>query len=174
MSSDTALTVPGWLSDLLALDRQTGGSPEVPHALLPDTREWLATILVDVADGLISHIRQLELHYGGIFRAPLSRCLTQICNPEWPIPDPHFPHVKWLNEQQLTALANCGLPALRDASFFPKGEPAELAQLLLNPYALFDLSDLITCSAPDAWHDKLDKSGQRLLSQYHFELPNEE
>ena len=171
MNSDTSLTIPDWLAGLFTADHETGGCPSVPQDHLDEAREWLAAILVDVPDGLVPHIRQLELFYQGTFRAPLSRCLMSAPDLEWPPPDPRFRQTNCLNAEQLAALSAEGLPALGNAKLFPEGEPAELARLLLNPYALFDLSDWITYSVSPAWQHRMEVSGRRLVTQFDLAMP---
>jgi hypothetical protein len=174
VNSKTAHVVPDWLDSLSTIDFESGGRPELSKAQLADARDWLATILVDVADGLVPHIRQLERYYKASFSAPISRCLIPGCNPTWSVPDFHFRHRQRLNDQQMTALAVVGIEALRNGVLFPDGETVELAKLLLNPYALFDLSDLITYSVPFVWQDRFAESGKRLVSQLNLRIPGEE
>lgn len=165
MNGNTISSGPAWLADLRTADHESGGRPAVPPDRLDEAREWLAVILVDVPDGLVPHVRQLERFYRGRFRAPLPRALLAGAGPERPPPDPPFRHTGLLTAGQSTAVLGRGISALGDAILFPEGEPTALARLLLNPYALFDLSDMISYRLPVAWRDRLEASGRPLAQQ---------
>src|SRR5580698_3049776 len=111
MNARTALNVPEWLNSLNELDIKSSGRPEVPDHILEYAREWLATILVDVGEGLVPHIRQLERYCNASFQPPVSRCLIPWSDSEWPAPDLRFRHLERLTKQQMAVLAEEGLSA---------------------------------------------------------------
>jgi hypothetical protein len=88
MNAKTAFNVPEWLNSLNELDIKSGGRPEVPDHILDQAREWLATILVDVGEGLVPHIRQLE-RYCDARRATPSHLTVSMKRQQLQLPTNH-------------------------------------------------------------------------------------
>jgi len=67
-----------------------------------------------------------------------------------------FRHHELLPEEMGLAIGERGLGVL---------PAAELARLALNPFALWDLADLIEESLPDYWLDRMDERGREMLDE---------
>ena len=63
-----------------------------------------------------------------------------------------FRHSAVLEERLAQGVLEGGVDRLPDG---------ELARLLLNPYALWDLADLISTLLPDYWLDRMEEQGSR-------------
>lgn len=130
------------LNSLFESDRESNGSP----TLLPEHREqalrWLRRSLIDF-DSLDQHIGQLQRLYQSRFRYPRPRRdRGNLQLPVEPPQDSAFRHAGTLPDEKVTAILDKGVDGLSND---------ELARLLLNPRALFDLFDCIDELQPDYW-----------------------
>jgi hypothetical protein len=149
------------VANLLASDEATQGRPQLPPETLELAREYLALLLMDVRVEK-PHFKTLQEHYRAKFRYPLARCFWQ--------GDPRpatevavgFRHNQFLAEQTAQAVAERG-PGVLSAD--------ELAALLLNPYALWDLSDLIDELEPEFWRERMQQVGQALIDRHGLYIP---
>jgi len=154
------------LADLHLSDDQTSGSPVLPAAQIGLARAWLARILLE-PDPWIAHVRQLEHFYQARFSTPLTRILT-----EWqpyirPDTAVGFRHNQLLPEAEARSLAEKG------PDDYP---PDKLARLLLNPVALWDVSDLISTFLPDYWLPRMDELGRAYMEKHgcKWKIPGED
>jgi hypothetical protein len=161
MNVQTAAEVPEPERHLLGAlhhsDTQTAGRPTLPAEQVEAARNWLGRILVD-SGRLAAHIDLLRELYGATFRYRPPRR-------DWPgdepapqvEPSPQFRHNQPLPESQARVIVEQGPDSLSGT---------ELAALLLNPYALWDLADLIDVTLPDYWLDRVEPVGQELIAEY--------
>jgi hypothetical protein len=154
------------LANLHLSDEETNGSPVLPAEQLGLARAWLARVLLE-PDPWIAHIRQLEHFYQARFSTPLPRILT-----EWrpyirPDTAVGFRHTQLLPESEARALAEKG------PDDYP---PEKLARLLLNPVALWDVSDLISTFLPDYWLPRMDELGRAYMEKHgcNWTIPGED
>jgi hypothetical protein len=151
------------LADLRLEDDQTGGRPTLPPKHAGPARRWLTRILVD-GQALCSHIELLQTLYPGRFQPPLSRRLQPERGPRLreAAEATGFRHHQLLAEDRALAVAERGPEALTED---------ELAALLLNPYALWDLADLIDLLLPDYWQEQMAGVGEELMDRFGMEIP---
>jgi hypothetical protein len=146
---------------LIIPDRRPGGRPVLPPERVAEARAWLERILID-RDAFDAHVHLLQTGYGVTFRPP---------RPHWERPEgdrPALPetasafrHHELLDEARAVQVAQGGPGVLHDD---------ELARLLLNPYALWDLADLIDATLPDYWLDRMDAHGRELIAHHGLEV----
>jgi predicted dehydrogenase len=92
-----------------------------------------------------------------VFRRPRPRReWPEEGRPDVPAPDSMFRHHELLPERRAEVVAELGVKALA---------ADEMARLLLNPYALWDLADLIDATQPEAWVEAMVALGWDLLGQ---------
>jgi hypothetical protein len=149
------------LTNLIILDRQTG-QPSVPPTDDAAARRWLIHILLDVISRK-AHVEKLKVGYGGKFRIP---------RPHWErpyedriVPDPAsgFQWFDLLPEDKLRQLLDQGpSPGVLDST--------ELARLLLNPFALWDLAERIDAELPPWWWREMDAEGKASLKESGIRL----
>jgi hypothetical protein len=145
-----------WISD-----ETTQGRPQLPPPAAALARDYLALLLVDDR-AEVAHIDLLQEFYRTKFRYPLSRWFWQ-GEPRPPIEvAAGFRHSQFLPEATAQAVAERGHAVL---------SPDELAVLLLNPYALWDLADLISFLLPDYWRGRLHKVGLELMERHGLKIP---
>ena len=161
--------VRGLISNLRRAE-DGGQPPVVPPAKIGDASAYLEWILVDVADGLRPHIAMLEEAYRVEFRPGLSRSYGGGRDFAAPAADERFRHRDMLDEARTGVLLDRGLAGLRDADAFPDGEAKALGRLLLNPNALWDLSDAVGMAVPDSWLARMDEVGMRLADEGRIDL----
>jgi hypothetical protein len=129
-----------WISD-----EGTQRRPQVPAEAVLLARDYLSLLLMEVK-AEVAHIELLQELYRAKFRCPLSRWFWQgELRPPFTVAA-GFRYYQLLPEEIARAVAERGPGVL-------SGE--ELAVLLLNPYALWDLADLINYLMPDYWEDCL-------------------
>jgi hypothetical protein len=107
---------------------------------------WLRRVLLDF-EALDLHISLLQELYGTSFAYPRPR--RERWNISQPLDAPQanaFNHSQRLSEQRVAAILDDGIDILSDE---------ELAELLLNPFALYDLFDVIDDVQPDNWMDAM-------------------
>jgi hypothetical protein len=141
-------------------DQQSHGLPELRGEEARLARDWLVEMLPDW-EKLSEHLALLAQLYEQVFRAT-----RQGPSPgETQAPgNPTFRHCELLSEEQLTAIGQRG-PVAEVLS------DAELARLLLNPFALYDLSEWICTTIPDWWVEPLAEVGQELVARHDLVLP---
>src|SRR5262245_54048635 len=160
MHPTTRRAVPDEPHDLLlhlrSSDEQNNGQPRLPPGQEEIAREWLARILVDVR-WLFAHLRLLEDFYQARFREPLPRYYW-VEGVEQPPAEPPagFPHNTLLPEDRAVAVTRQGPGVLR---------PGQLAALLLNPLALWDLSDRVNFDRADYWRPRMEQVGRQLMEE---------
>jgi hypothetical protein len=138
-------------------DTETAGRPTLPAEQVAAARRWLERILVD-SGRLGAHIDLLRELYGATFRYRRPRR-------DWPGDEPapqversaQFRHNQPLPDSHAQVIVEQGPDSLRST---------ELAALLLNPYALWDLADLIDVMLPDYWLDRAETIGQELIAEH--------
>jgi hypothetical protein len=148
------------LTNLRISDEATQGRPQLPAAEVALARDYMLLLLVDDR-AEIAHIELLQEFYRARFRYPLSRRFWQ-GGPRPPlVVVAGFRHNQLLPEQTARAVAERGPDVL---------SPDELAVLLLNPYALWDLADLIDFVLPDYWLGRMDQVGRELMERHGLEV----
>jgi hypothetical protein len=136
-------------------DERTNGAPALSGERLGLARQWLIRVVFHRVDRL-AHVEELQRSY-----ARSRRCSTQGTSPRGTI----FRHHELFPEAKSLALAENG-PA--------KLSGDELARLLLNPFALLDLADLVGALAPAAWLDLLEIQARETIGEEEaHELLNE-
>jgi hypothetical protein len=149
---------------LRGLDEETNGHPVVPSEKVALAREWLARVLID-GRCLTAHLDLLNQLYRAKFHPSLPRTLMgEGMKPSWAEPSGAFRHFDLLEREEALALARGGLSGL---------QPGRLAELLLNPAAVWDLSDLVNFVQPDYWLGLMDQVGRELIEQegIHVTIP---
>jgi hypothetical protein len=138
------------LDTLRASDEAMQGQPQLPAAKVEQARDYLALLLVDHRVE-IAHIRRLQELYQTKFRYPLERWFWE----GGPRPRCEiaagFRHNRFLPDEKARAVAERGPGVL---------SPDGLAELLLNPYALRDLADLIAFSLPAYWLPRMEQQAR--------------
>jgi hypothetical protein len=148
------------VTKLLLSDEATQGHPQLPAQSSEPVRGYLSLLLMDVR-AEIAHIELLQEFYRATFRYPLSRRFWSGEPRPLLAVTPAFRHNQFLPEETGRAVAERGLDVLSDD---------EVAILLLNPYALWDLADLIDFLLPTYWLDRMDQIGRDLMQRHHLEV----
>jgi hypothetical protein len=117
--------------------------------------------LLDVTGRLQQHVAGLEKLYQARFIAPLPRSWRHGAAPPVQSPPAGFRHSAVLEEPLALAVLEDGVERL---------PASDLARLLLNPCALWDLSDLISTVLPDYWIDRMDERGVQLARDSGIDL----
>jgi hypothetical protein len=154
-------TVLDLIADLHRSDEQTGGHPVLSPDRIGTARTYLEQLLLDPGDRLRQHIVTLERWYQAKFIAPLPRSWHLGVDVPRPQPAAEFRHSTPLPESLALAVTEGGVDRLPED---------ELARLLLNPYALLDLADLINTQLPDYWLDRVEKVGVQLARESGIDL----
>jgi hypothetical protein len=158
-SNDT--TVRNLIADLFRSDKQTGGQPGLAPDQVEVARDYLEQLLLDVTDRLLQHVAGLEQLYQARFVAPLPRSWRHGAAPPVQSPPAGFRHSAVLEEPLALAVLEGGVGQL---------PASDLARLLLNPCALWDLSDLISTVLPDYWLDRMNERGVQLARDSGIDL----
>jgi hypothetical protein len=149
------------LTDLRLSDEATQGRPQLPDERVELARDYLSLLLTDVRAEM-AHIDLLQEFYRTKFYYPLSRRFWD----EGPRPSCEvgtgFRHNRFLPEEKARAVAERG-PGILSSD--------ELAELLLNPFALWDLADLIDCSAPAYWLPRMEQDAQENWERHRYNVP---
>jgi hypothetical protein len=148
------------ITDLHLSDEQTEGHPALPPDRVGLARECLEQLLLDPTR-LQKHLSTLEGLYKAQFVAPSPRGWRQGNNLAPPQPAAAFRHSALLSDPLALAVMDGGVGRLPDA---------DLAALLLNPYALWDLDDLIHSTLPDYWLDRMEEKGVQLAQESGIDL----
>jgi hypothetical protein len=127
-------------------DERTSGAPVLSGERLGLAREWLVRVVFDRTDRL-AHVEELQRCYSRSRRSS-----SQGDSSRGTI----FRHHELFPEAKALTLAENGPSAL-------PGD--ELARLLLNPFALLDLSDLVGALAPAPWLDLLEKQARETIGE---------
>ncbi len=149
-------SIPAPPKQLLEKLFRAGDHPEVLDSERTEALEWLRVVLVDFTV-LNQHVDLLQQLYGDdTFRYPGSRRDGGSSQP--PPPDSRFRFKDvWTSEKLLPTLEG-GVNVLKND---------ELGELLLNPYAMADLHDMISDMDPDAWLPVLQKVGREMMRREH-------
>jgi hypothetical protein len=162
-ASEVPKEVRNLLSDLRLADEQTNGRPTLTTEEMILARNWLSRILLE-GQALCYHVQLLQEFYRSQFEPPsLPRRLWIEGLPPLRRTSAAagFRHYQLLPEDKALAVAERGLEALTDD---------ELPVLLLNPFALWDLSDLINTLMPPRWLDLMSEVGRELIERYELEI----
>jgi hypothetical protein len=154
-------TVRNLIADLFRSDEQTGGQPVLAPDQVEVARDYLEQLLLDVTGRLQQHVAGLEKLYQARFIAPLPRSWRRGAAPPVQSPPAGFRHSAVLEEPLALAVLEGGVERL---------PASDLARLLLNPCALWDLSDLISTVLPDYWLDRMDERGVQLARDSGIDL----
>jgi hypothetical protein len=149
------------LTDLWLSDEQTQGHPVLPPERVDLARGWLFRALLE-ADPLQGHLALLSRLYKGRFLQPIPRLLAH--GERWAEPDEArgFRHDQPLAPEESQILVENGPDA------YP---PERLAFLLLNPVALWDVSDLIDSLLPAYWRPRVNRLGEELIAKHGLDFP---
>jgi hypothetical protein len=127
-------------------DERTNGAPALSGERLDLARDWLVRVIFQRTDRL-AHVEELQRCYGR------SRRSSQRGDANG---GTIFRHHELFAESKALTLAEKGPADLA-------GD--ELARLLLNPFALLDLADLVGALAPAPWLDLLEKQARGNVSE---------
>jgi hypothetical protein len=133
-----------FIRELFEADHAAGAA--VTSEKLESARTWLRRILVDF-EALDQHIVLLQQLYGASFHYPRPR--RDQWDMDHPIDPPTtsgFTHVDRLPDNEVAIILDNGIDGLNNKA---------LGSLLLNPYALFDLFDVIDDVQPEYWLDAI-------------------
>jgi hypothetical protein len=119
-------------------------------------RAWLQRILADIR-ALEAHTKWLGEVCQTTFRPALPRRVCDGFEPPQPEPDTRIPYRDLLPKACATQIAKDGVDFL---------VPDMVARLLLNPYALWDVEDLISMEWSDYWDPLLHKVGEELMEEW--------
>jgi hypothetical protein len=148
------------LTNLYRSDEATQGRPHLPPEKVEQARDYLALLLVE-SRAEFAHVDLLQEFYRAKFRSPLSRWFWDGGpRPRFEIAAA-FRHNRFLPEEKARAVAEHG-PRVLSAD--------ELAALLLNPYALWDIADLIRFSFPDYWLPRLQQVAQEHMERLGLDM----
>jgi alkylated DNA nucleotide flippase Atl1 len=150
MTPTNETAVPDLIADLHRSDEETGGQPVLSPDRVGTARAYLEQLLLDATDRLQQHIAALEKLYRARFVAPLPRSWRQGSSLPAQPPAVGFRHAGVLEEPLAMTVLEAGVDRL---------PPGDLARLLLNPRALWDLTDLINTLLPDYWLDRMEEQG---------------
>ncbi len=125
-------------------DERTHGQPSLPADRLDLARDWLVRIVFQRTDRL-AHVEELKRRYRSSPRRGTGAGRGSI-----------FRHHELLGEAKALALSQNG-PITLDSH--------ELARLLLNPFALLDLTDLVEATLPAAWLDRQEEQARATTSE---------
>jgi hypothetical protein len=153
-------TVSALIADLRLSDEETGGHPILPPDTVATARLYLQQLLLDIGPRLKKHIANLEMLYRGTFVPPLPRSWRPDL-PPGPGKSTGFRHAEVLAEPLAQTVLEGGVDRLADA---------DVARLLLNPHALWDLWDLIHTLLPDYWIEQMEEEGVALARANGIDL----
>jgi hypothetical protein len=142
--------------NLFLSDQETKGRPVLRAEERLVARAWLPDVLTD-AEKFDEHIALLCELYHGAFQPQASR---RDRLPGETSPQPRattFTHFALLPEERARLVAEEGCDLLSDD---------ETAALLLNPFALWDLADLIDATLSDWWIDRLAEAGRAIIAHH--------
>jgi hypothetical protein len=163
MKANAACEMPAEVRDLvvgLHSADKTCGKPVVHKEQLALAREWLSCVLVD-SGPWIAHRELLNELYQAKFRQPLPRGLTEgrpLLRPDAAL---GFRYAQLLPTDEAESLAT------RGPDDYP---PDKLACLLLNPLALWDVSDLIAYTLSSYWLPRIDTRGRELITKHGLDV----
>jgi hypothetical protein len=144
-------------------DGRTRGQPLLRPEDEAFARQWLEEVLVDTLARL-AHTEELKRRYRAAFHLPLVRReWPETGRPAAPAADPLFRHRELLPADLADAVAEKGV----GADVLPT---RDLARLLLNPLALWDLADLIDYRLPLWWLEPIRQRGLKLMAETGFEM----
>jgi hypothetical protein len=127
-------------------DERTNGAPVLSGERLGLGRDWLVRVVFDRTDRL-AHVEELQRCY-----SRSRRSFQQGDAARGTI----FRHHELFPEAKALSLAENGPGALA-------GD--EVARLLLNPFALLDLADLVGALAPASWLDLLEQQARETIGE---------
>jgi hypothetical protein len=138
--------------EAIADSQRRTSTPIMPANGRTRSLSWLSAMMTDF-DCLHQHIRALEEFYHGSFAYPRPRRDAWVA--DQPLQDDAhktFPYSNRLSDVRIADIADHGPDILTDD---------ELARLFLNPFALYDLFDVIDELNPDAWMEILHATGKK-------------
>jgi len=155
MTTSYATEIPrSLIQEVFQSDQRTRGKPTLPAEQRERAQRWLTRILVDF-DALDEHIGMLQSLYSADFCYPRARRDCWTTEQLEPSAEPtKFTQSDRLTDDRVSAVADDGINALDDD---------ELARLILNPFALHDLFDVIDELHPDAWMPVIHDIGKALM-----------
>ncbi len=127
-------------------DERTNGTPKLSGERLDLARDWLVRVVFQRTDRL-AHVEELQRCYGRSRRSSAQGDSSR---------GTMFRHHELFAEPKALALAENGPATLA-------GDV--LARLLLNPFALLDLADLVGALAPAPWLDLLDQQARETIGE---------
>ena len=142
---------------VFASDQATNGQPVLPQESEPRRKllDWTRRILVDYPS-LDEHIRFLQELYQSPFCYARSRGDRSAGMSEKQPDDNRFRYTDCLADETIVAVADQGLDGFANPD-------TEIARLLMNPYALFDLHDALNELYPEAWYGVMHEVGRELV-----------
>lgn len=166
MASAAPTQVPNEQRDLIVnlfiSDNETGGQPALKPEDVAPAREWLVRVLLEY-DCLLAHIDLLQELYRAKFRYPRPRWDRAWGEPPPPAdPNTPFRHHQLLPGTKARTVGEKGPDVLDDNG---------VAALLLNPFALCELAEVIHEVDGDFWCERMDKLGRELMEREGLEIP---
>lgn len=138
---------------LLKQLRDADVNPSVAEGDRETALSWLRCVLVDFT-ALSKHVTLLQQLYDSPFCYPNSRRDGGIPNAQALAAATRFRFTDVWTSEQIVPVLDVGLEVL-------KGD--ELARLLLNPFALFDIHDVISETSPEAWLPVMQNVGREMM-----------
>jgi hypothetical protein len=158
------VTVHQILLDYLIDKGRLVTAPQISADQLDTLTIYLNYLLVDSRAGLLPHIRFISRVNNCKFTPPLSRRLINSGGVKPVVSKEEGIH-QLLLETKALSIVEHGLSAFDNLAVFPESKMVAIAELLLNPVALWDLADLIGYLLPDAWMPYFEEYGNRLKEQ---------
>jgi hypothetical protein len=141
MANSIAIEVPSDLIQQLHQASATGGSAIVPADRRAESIAWLTRALLDF-ESLKRHIDLLSSLHSEPFRVPQPRRDSWIGARPEPPQKTAFRFSQPLPDELVVRIMDDGVACL---------DATQLGELLLNPYALYDLHDVLDDTLPAAW-----------------------
>ena len=158
------------ITTLAMADNRPQGRAELTTADLLWVYAYCDRLLLG-GEVLARHLTHLEKIYQAGFRRFAShrdRTAQELAIPGGP--DTRFRHHTLLMDSQRLAILEHGPFALGNEALFPQGAGVESAKLLLNPYALWDLTDWIVTLLPDYWFSRQTEYAEELAAEVGIDL----
>jgi hypothetical protein len=137
--------------------------PQLPADSRQGARVWFRRLMVDAA-ALLAHVRWIQDRFNCSVQIPPAQGAWREGPIELPMAGSRLPYTDLLPENLARSVAQLGPDALTDEM---------LATILLNPFALADLHDLIDAELPEFWLDVMEEVGQERLSDRFRNIDDE-
>lgn len=163
MNATTTYPVPeewrDFVVNLCISDQETNGQPVLAPSEEDKVREYLSRLLVDFRP-LTAHVELLQEFYQAHFHPPLPRLawFDRRQPLDYAAPAEGFRHNKLLPEDMARAITKHGVGSDVLSN-------QDLAVLLLNPKALFDVHDLIEATFAEFWLPRMEAVGRELEAE---------